>query len=108
KLGVMSKPIAQAIKSFEKAYVGNLSRRISNIDDLVEFTNYLNEKLMIHEKGYPNIKEASKELTALLDYFPSGEKYNRNYCALGFFETYYTYFKGDSPMQNTEEINIEN
>lgn len=104
KLGIMSKPIAQTIKSFEKAYVGNLSRRISNIDDLVEFTNYLNEKIMIHEKGYPNIKEASKELTELLDFFPSNEKYNRNYCALGFFETYYTYYKGDNSIENTEEI----
>lgn len=108
KLGIMSKPISQTIKSFEKAYVGNLSRRISNIDDLVEFTNYLNEKLMIHEKGYPNIKEASTELTALLGFFPSEEKYNKNYCALGFFETYYTYCKVENATENLEETNTEN
>lgn len=108
KLGVMSKPIALVIKSFEKAYVGNLSRRISNIDDLVEFTNYLNEKLMIHEKAYPNIKEASQELIKLLDFFPSKEKYNKNYCALGFFETYYAYFKGEKSGENTEETVLEN
>jgi len=107
KLGIMSKPIAQKIKSFEKAYVGNLSRRISNIDDLIEFTNYLNEKLMIHEKGYPNIKEASIELTSLLDFFPTKEKYNKNYCALGFFETYYTYYKGDNSTENIEETITE-
>ena len=108
KLGIMSKPIAQTIKSFEKAYVGNLSRRISNIDDLVEFMNYLNEKLMIHEKAYPNIKEASKELTALLDFFPGKEKYNKNYCALGFFETYYTYYKGDNSTESIEVTITEN
>lgn len=107
KLGIMSKPIAQKIKSFEKAYVGNLSRRISNIDDLIEFTNYLNEKLMIHEKGYPNIKEASIELTSLLDFFPTKEKYNKNYCALGFFETYYTCYKGDNSTENIEETITE-
>ncbi len=108
KLGIMSKPIAQVIKSFEKTYVGNLSRRVSNIDDLIEFTNYLNEKIMIHEKGYPNIKEASQDLTSLLDFFPSKEKYNKNYCALGFFETYYTYFKGEKSPENTEETIVEN
>lgn len=99
KLGIMSKPVALAIKSFEKSYVGNLSRRISNIDDLIEFANYLNEKLMIHEKGYPSVKVASKELTDLLDHFPTKEKYNRNYCALGFFESYYTFYKQEN---NTE------
>jgi hypothetical protein len=104
----MSKPIAQTIKSFEKAYVGNISRRISNIDDLIEFANYLNEKLIIHEKGYPNIKEASKELTELIDYFPNKEKYNKNYCALGFFETYYTYYKSESSTENAEETILEN
>jgi len=108
KLGIMSKPIAQAIKSFEKAYAGNLSRRISNIDDLIEFANYLNEKLMIHEKGYPNIKEASKELTELIKHFPNKEKYNKNYCDLGFFETYYTYYKGENPTENIEETILEN
>ncbi|SHJ71362.1 hypothetical protein SAMN05444280_12714 [Tangfeifania diversioriginum] len=93
KLGIMAKPVAHSIKSFEKAYVGNLSQRIARLDNLVEFVNYMNEKLMIHQKGYPSVKEASRELTVILDSFPKEEKYNRHYCALGFFETYYTYFK---------------
>ncbi|MBP7102778.1 MAG: hypothetical protein KBA86_05965 [Bacteroidales bacterium] len=101
KLGIMAKPVAQCIKSFEKAYVGNLSQRIASLDNLVEFANYLNEKLMIHQKGYPSIKDASRELTALLDSFPKEEKYNRHYCALGFFETYYTYFKEE--IENQEQ-----
>ena len=101
KLGIMSKPVAYSIKSFEKAYVGNLSRRIASLNDVVEFSNYLNEKLMIHQKGYSSVKEASRELTSILDFFAKEEKYNRHYCALGFFETYYEYFK------NGEEITDE-
>ena len=66
-----------------------------------EFSNYLNEKLMIHQKGYPSVKEASRELTSILDFFAKEEKYNRHYCALGFFETYYEYFK------NGEEVTDE-
>lgn len=106
KLGIMAKPVAHSIKSFEKAYVGNLSQRIARLDNLVEFANYLNEKLMIHQKGYPSVKDASRELTAILDSFPKEEKYNRHYCALGFFETYYTYFKEEVENQDqtvTEE-----
>ncbi|GAP70871.1 hypothetical protein BA6E_125310 [Bacteroidales bacterium 6E] len=106
KLGVMSKPVAYSIKSFEKAYVGNLSRRIASLNDVVEFTNYLNEKLMIHQKGYPSVKDASRELTSLLDFFVKDEKYNRHYCALGFFETYYSYFKGEEEIE--DEAILEN
>jgi hypothetical protein len=93
KLGIMSKPVSYSIKSFEKAYVGNLSRRIASLNDVVEFSNYLNEKLMIHQKGYPSVKEAAKELVDTLDFFVKDEKYNRHYCALGFFETYYAYIE---------------
>lgn len=105
KLGVMSKPVANSIKSFEKAYVGNLSRRIASLNDVVEFSNYLNEKLMIHQKGYPSVKEASRELTSIIDFFSKEEKYNRHYCALGFFETYYAYFKD---IEDTKEEALTN
>ncbi len=106
KLGIMSKPVAYSIKSFEKAYVGNLSRRIASLNDVIEFSNYLNEKLMIHQKGYPSVKEASRELVESLDFFTNDEKYNRHYCALGFFETYYTYFKEEE--ETADEIKTEN
>jgi hypothetical protein len=114
KLGTMAEPFAAwrkekcPIKSFEKSYVGNLTRRISKIDDLVEFTIYLNEKILLHEKGFPGIKQASKELNAMLDAFPSEEKYNKNYCALGFFETYYSYNKKEETIENIEETTTEN
>lgn len=103
KLGIMAKPVAYSIKSFEKAYVGNLSRRIASLNDVVEFSNYLNEKLMIHQKGYPDVKEAARELVEILDFFSKGEKYNRHYCALGFFETYYAYIKDVEEKELTKE-----
>lgn len=108
KLGIMSKPVSMCIKSFEKAYVGNLSRRIASLNDVVEFANYLNEKLMIHQKGYLSVKEASRELTSLFDFFPKEEKYNKNYCALGFFETYYTYYFKDETAIESEENTDKN
>lgn len=105
-LGIMSKPVAYSIKSFEKTYVGNLSRRIASLNDVVEFSNYLNEKLMIHQKGYPSVKEAARTLVEILDCFIKDEKYNRHYCALGFFETYYAYTK--DVEEKEEELTTEN
>lgn len=114
KLGTMAEPFAAwrkekcPIKSFEKSYVGNLTRRISKVEDLIEFANYLNEKIMLHEKGFPSIKQASKELNTLLDTFSTNEKYNKNYCVFGFFETYYSYNKKEDSVEPNTEIIIEN
>ena len=96
-LGIMANKFAAwrkdcPIKSFEKSYVGNLSRRISTIDELVKFSGYINEKLTIH--GYMKeaknlyLKDAYANLIKLIKTF-EGEKYNKHNCALGFFESYY-------------------
>jgi len=111
RLGAMAEPFAVwrkdcPIKSFEKAYVGSLSRRISNLDDLVELANYLNEKLLIHNKAYPSIKQAYTEILNLLDFFKKEEKYNRHYCELGFFGSYYHFYK-EQPSK-TESETVEN
>lgn len=92
-LGVMARPFAAwrddcPIKSFEKNYVGNLTRRIAYPDDLVKFSNFLNEKLAIHEKLYKDQQEASRQLAQELKTF-GGMRYNKNECALGFFESYF-------------------
>jgi hypothetical protein len=104
-LGAMAEPFAAwrkdcPMKSFEKSYVGSLSRRISNLDDLIELANYLNEKLLLHNKAYPSIKQAYSELVNSLEAFKKEEKYNRHYCELGFFESYYQTYK-EQPA-NTE------
>ena len=97
-LGVMSKPFAAwrkdkcPIKSFEKGYVGNLSRRILSPTDTTNFANFLNEKLTIHEQYYPEQREAFQQFLAMLKSFEanSKEKYDRHNCALGFFEGYHS------------------
>lgn len=107
-LGVMSKPFAAwrkdcPIKSFEKSYVGNLSRRILSPTDATAFANFLNEKLTIHGQFYPEQREAFQQFLAMLKSFEgsSKEKYDRNNCALGFFEGYH------SPMPEKEtEANV--
>ncbi len=79
------------IKSFEKNYVGNLTRRISNLKDLIDFKNDLEQKLIMHEKINFVRKEAN-ELANLIKSHTEGE-YDKNKCAFGFFETYFAPFK---------------
>ncbi len=104
-LGIMGRQFAAwrddcPIKSFEKSYVGNLSRRITTIDELVKFAGFINEKLTIHGKLYPEVKTAYLQLVETINVF-EGEKYNRHNCALGFFESYY----GRTNANNNEQNN---
>jgi hypothetical protein len=108
-LGIMARQFAAwrndcPIKSFEKSYVGNLSRRISSIDELVKFSGFINEKLVIHERLYPDVKNAYLELVGLVKEF-KGEKYSKHNCALGFFETYYVSGKKN---ENQVESSLDN
>jgi hypothetical protein len=92
-LGIMARQFAAwrddcPIKSFEKSYVGNLSRRISSIEELVKFASFINEKLVMHGRLFPEVKNAYKELVEIIENF-GNEKYNKYNCALGFFASYY-------------------
>ncbi|MDT5062085.1 MAG: hypothetical protein QOH63_2544 [Acidobacteriota bacterium] len=87
-LGKMAQPLDRKIASFEKNYVGLLSRRISDKQGLVKFANFVNEKLAIHDVAYPNLKQASVELAELVAGI-SDRDYRKNYCAFGFFEGYF-------------------
>ena len=93
-LGIMAKQFAAwredcPIKSFEKSYVGNLTRRISSLDEITRFCDFLNGKLTIHNRSYPDVKNAHLQLVATIAAFQP-ERYNKYYCSLGFFESYYT------------------
>ena len=104
-LGIMAKQFAAwrddcPIKSFEKSYVGNLSRRISSIEELVKFASFINEKLVMHGRLFPEVKNAYEELVETIENF-GNEKYNKYNCALGFFTSYYE-------TQKKSEINQEN
>jgi hypothetical protein len=103
-LGKLAQPVSWEIKSFEKNYVGLLSRRISDKEGLIAFSNFINEKLAIHERAYPSLKDKFIELAGLLSIISKTE-YHRNYCAFGFFEGYFS--KPDIPVKTSETGNAE-
>jgi hypothetical protein len=92
----MARPFASwredcPIKSFEKNYVGNLTRRIASLNDLLKLKVDIEQKLIMHEKTYPDIKEASLTLAEGVKSFKG--RYDKNECAFGFFESYFTFSK---------------
>jgi hypothetical protein len=92
-LGIMAQQFAAwredcPIKSFEKNYVGNLSRRSSSLNDLIKFSAFINEKLVMHNRLYPDVRNAYDNFIEIIKEFGT-EKYNKYNFALGFFETYY-------------------
>lgn len=103
-LGQLAQPVSWEIKSFEKNYVGLLSRRISDKQGLIAFANFINEKLAIHERTYPSLKQKFIELTGLLSQINDAD-YHRDYCAFGFFEGYFG--KPDIPARASETENTE-
>ncbi len=100
-LGKMAIPLKFEIKSFEKNYVGNLTRRIASLDDLIKFKTDIEQKLIMHEKIYPDIKNASLKLSEDVKSF-SG-RYDKNECAFGFFENYFKSSKNNE--NNTDQDN---
>jgi hypothetical protein len=107
-LGRMAQPLNRKIASFEKNYVGLLSRRISDKQGFLKFANFINEKLAIHDVAYPNLKQASVELAAIVTDM-SDRDYQKNYCAFGFFEGYFgrnqDAAKADLQTTNSQENN---
>ncbi|MGI8670576.1 MAG: hypothetical protein ACR2J3_12155 [Aridibacter sp.] len=103
-LGELAQPVSWEIKSFEKNYVGLLSRRISDKQGLISFANFINEKLAIHERAYPSLKEKFGELAGLLSEIGETD-YHRDYCAFGFFEGYFKKF--EKPEKQPETTNLQ-
>lgn len=88
------------IKSFEKSYVGNLSRRITSVEEAVKFSTFINEKLVMHGIDKSKEKEALNTFVEIIKEF--SEKYNKYNCALGFFNSYY------ESSYSEQENNLEN
>ncbi len=84
------------IKSFEKNYVGLLSRRITTLPDVIELSNDINQKLVMHELSGFTFR-TSTELAREINQF-SG-RYDKNECAFGFFESYFA----PLPTKSTDE-----
>lgn len=86
KLGELAKNLSQEINSFEKNYVGNLTRRIGNMADFIKLKNEIEQKLIMHDKTkftYQN----SYELAQKVKDFKS--RYDKEECAFGFMESYF-------------------
>lgn len=109
-LGKMAKAIGRGkdpkIRSFEKNYVGLLSRRITDKQGLINLANFVNEKLAIHNAAYTDLKQASVSLAQLVGEMKE-KNYRKNYCAFGFFESYYGYQESENREQNQEHENQE-
>ena len=95
------------IKSFEKSYIGTLSRRIATINDLIKFKNFIEEKLIIHERSKFTSKTSVDLSEKIKELELSAEKYDKNNCAFGFFESYFAQTKNEKQeiTNNINEIN---
>jgi len=86
-LGKLSKPLKKEIASFEKRYVGLLTRRTSTKTECIAFCNEIIGKLAMHDKTWGQL--ASETIEQLIE-IPQN-KYDKEEFALGFFEGYFHY-----------------
>jgi len=97
-LGSLAQNLSQKINSFEKNYVGNLSRRISNLDDFIKMKNDVEQKLIMHDKSKFTFK-TSFELSQKVKEFEG--RYDKDECAFGFLESYFKpIFKKEATPKN--------
>jgi len=85
-LGSLAKNLSLEINSFEKNYVGNLTRRISTMDDFIRLKNDIEQKLIMHDKSKFTF-QTSYELAQKVKEFKS--QYDKDECAFGFLESYF-------------------
>ncbi len=87
QLGQLAKPLRKAINSFEKSYVGLITRRVATKYDCVKFANEITEKLTRHGKRWA---EQTASIVAELSVIPEAE-YDKELVAFGFLGGYFTY-----------------
>ena len=92
-LGTLAKELSLEINSFEKNYVGNLTRRISTMDDFIRLKNDIEQKLIMHDKSKYTF-QTSYELAQKVKEFKT--QYDKDECAFGFLESYF------KPIQKSE------
>ncbi|NMA30988.1 MAG: hypothetical protein GX941_04180 [Candidatus Methanofastidiosa archaeon] len=85
-LGGLAKNLSQEINSFEKNYVGNLTRRIGTLLDFVKLKNEIEQKLVMHDKTKYTF-QTSYDLAQRVKEFKS--RYDKEECAFGFMESYF-------------------
>lgn len=101
-LGSLAKNFAgqnSPIKSFEKNYVGNLTRRISNLSDFIKLKNDIEQKLIMH--GKTNFTyQISYDLTQSIKEFEGN--YNKEEAAFGFLESYFKPIPKSQSKENNQ------
>lgn len=102
KLGQLAKPLGRKINSFQKNYVGMLTRRASTKSDSVELANDIIEKLVMHDCAYQTSQcgEVCAEIASLAGY-------DKEQFAFGFFEGYFKYVANDATekfVEKTEKL----
>lgn len=90
-LGELAKPLGRKINSFQKNYVGLITRRASSKDECIALVNDIIEKLVMHECSYQTglCGNVCKEIAEL-------ENFDKEIFAFGFFEGYFKYVANDS------------
>ena len=87
KIGKMAKPLKKAIGSFEKNYVGLLSRRVSTKEDCIRFVTDLCQKLVMHDSVWSVMSaEVFDDLAKLPE-----DKYDKDELSFGFLDGYFKY-----------------
>jgi len=85
-LGGMAKNLSLEINSFQKNYVGNLTRRIGTLPDFIKLKNEIEQKLIMHDKTKFTY-QISYALAQKVKEFKS--RYDKEECAFGFMESYF-------------------
>lgn len=87
KIGKMAKPLKKSIGSFEKNYVGLLSRRVSTKDDCIRFVSDISQKLVMHDGMWATMcAEVCDDLANL-----SETEYDKDKLSFGFLDGYFKY-----------------
>ena len=87
KIGKMAKPLKNSIGSFEKNYVGLLSRRVSTKEDCIRFVTDISQKLVMHDGIWATMcAEVCDDLAKL----PEAE-YDKDKLSFGFLDGYFKY-----------------
>lgn len=91
KIGKMAQPLRKFIGSFEKNYVGLLSRRVSTKEDCIRFVTDLCQKLVMHDSVWSVMSaEVFDDLAKLPE-----DKYDKDELSFGFLDGYFKYESTD-------------
>lgn len=101
-LGKMANVVSQQINSFEKNYVGNLSRRVSRLDDFIKLKNEIVQKLINHSKMMI-VVQSSTELDEYIKIITEAN-YRKDEISFGFFEGYYEWTKNISTFDKIKKL----